>query len=91
MVGVKNKVEKKKKKWYHWAELSASWDFATNLGEGSISPTKGWFPKISLAGQRHLLLVDANGKANFAQHGDLENSTVANFSHRGELAKTDYY
>lgn len=53
--------------------------------------TKGWSPEISLAGQRHLLLVDANGKENFAQHGDLENSTVTNFSHRGELAKTDYY
>lgn len=38
-----------------------------------------------------LIDVDANGKANFAQHGDLENSTVTNFSHRGELAKTDYY
>lgn len=90
--GQKQSWKKKIKKWYHWAEPSASWDFATNLGEGSISLChKGWFPEISLAGQRHLILVDANGKANFAQHGDLENSTVTNFSHRGELAKTDYY
>lgn len=86
MVGVKNKVEKKEG--YRWAEPSASWDFATNLGEGSISPChKGMVSRDFISRSKAL----TNGKANFAQHGNLENSTVTNFSHRGELAKTDYY
>lgn len=55
--------------------LPLSWE-----GESSPRVTKGWFPQISSAGQRHIWLVDANGTVNFAQHGDRENSVATNFS-----------